>query len=143
MQEYFRSWTYWQFKYYNDVTTMARPATTESFYNMDGSLQETKVRALARPYAYAICGKPIKESLKNGVFSLKYFAERICYNKNTEVFLSEAFYYPVGFDVKFSESCKDCKLRLLNGESSSFYEVIVPDNVSNRTIELIVTSKKN
>jgi len=28
MQQYFRSWTYWQFKYYNDVTTMARPATT-------------------------------------------------------------------------------------------------------------------
>jgi len=27
---------------------------------MDGSLQETKVKALARPYAYSICGKPIK-----------------------------------------------------------------------------------
>lgn len=32
-QLFFRSWTYWQFKYYNDVTTMANPGTTESFYD--------------------------------------------------------------------------------------------------------------
>lgn len=39
MQQNFRSWTYWQFKYYNDITTMANPGTTESFYNNDGTLQ--------------------------------------------------------------------------------------------------------
>lgn len=33
MQLYFRSWTYWQFKYFNDITTMANPATTQSFYD--------------------------------------------------------------------------------------------------------------
>lgn len=28
MEINFRSWTYWQFKYYNDITTMANPGTT-------------------------------------------------------------------------------------------------------------------
>lgn len=28
MSQYFRSWCYWQFKYYNDITTAARPGTT-------------------------------------------------------------------------------------------------------------------
>lgn len=28
MRSYFRSWSYWQFKYYNDITTAARPGTT-------------------------------------------------------------------------------------------------------------------
>ena len=71
-QLFFRSWTYWQFKYYNDVTTMANPGTTESFYDQYGFLQENKVRALARPYAYAICGIPLSEKLKKGIFQLTW-----------------------------------------------------------------------
>lgn len=33
MEMNFRSWTYWQFKYYHDITTAANPGTTESFYD--------------------------------------------------------------------------------------------------------------
>lgn len=33
MAQYFRSWSYWQFKYLDDITTAARPGTTESFYD--------------------------------------------------------------------------------------------------------------
>ena len=39
MSSYFRSWSYWQFKYYDDITTAARPGTTESFYDEKGFLQ--------------------------------------------------------------------------------------------------------
>lgn len=92
---------------------------------MDGTLQENKVKALARPYAYAICGKPVKETLKNGVFTIKYFADRKCFNKNTEIYLSEHYYYPNGFDVKFSGSCDKCKLVLLPGEEKNYYQVIL------------------
>jgi len=56
MEINFRSWTYWQFKYYHDITTAANPGTTESFYDEYGNLQVNKVKALSRPYAYAICG---------------------------------------------------------------------------------------
>lgn len=55
----FNSWIYWQFKYYNDITTAARPGTTESFYNVDGSLQAIKVKTLSHPYVYAVCGEPL------------------------------------------------------------------------------------
>ena len=88
MQLYFRSWTYWQFKYFDDITTAARPGTTESFYDEYGKLQQNKVKALSRPYAYAICGVPLRETLKDGVFSLTWVASNECYNKKTELYLS-------------------------------------------------------
>jgi len=37
-EAFFSSWSYWQFKYYHDITTAANPATTESFYFNNGSL---------------------------------------------------------------------------------------------------------
>jgi len=49
-------WSYWQFKKYQDLTTAASPATTESFYTEDGELEVNKVRALSRSYAQAIAG---------------------------------------------------------------------------------------
>jgi hypothetical protein len=49
-------WAYWQFKKYQDLTTAASPATTESFYTEDGELEMNKVRALSRSYAHAIAG---------------------------------------------------------------------------------------
>lgn len=42
-------WAYWQFKYYKDLTTTAGTGS-EGFYNKDGSLQDKKVKALARTY---------------------------------------------------------------------------------------------
>ncbi len=48
-------WSYWQFKKFQDLTTAASPATTESFYAEDGELEVNKVRALSRSYAQAIC----------------------------------------------------------------------------------------
>jgi endoglycosylceramidase len=120
MEQHFRSWTYWQFKYYHDITTAARPGTTESFYDENGQLQATKVKALARPYAYAICGKPISQNFNKGVLKLTWIAGE-CYNMNTELFLSENYYFPVGKSVTFSKNCKDCELRLMKGETFDFY----------------------
>jgi hypothetical protein len=42
-------WAYWQFKTFEDFTTSAREGS-EGFYNPDDSLQEWKVKALARSY---------------------------------------------------------------------------------------------
>lgn len=47
--EQIASWAYWQFKNYWDFTTTAGTGT-EGFYNFDVSLQEKKVKALARSY---------------------------------------------------------------------------------------------
>ena len=45
--EHLVGWAYWQFKYYEDLTTSAGTGS-EGFYNQDGSLQEWKAKALAR-----------------------------------------------------------------------------------------------
>jgi len=121
MEINFRSWTYWQFKYYQDITTMANPGTTESFYDEYGNLQINKVKALSRPYAYAICGVPVRESFKKGVFTLVWVARDDCYNKKTELFLSDSFYYPAGMNIVFSKNCEGCHLQLLKGETFNFY----------------------
>ena len=43
-------WAYWQFKTYADLTTSAGTGS-EGFWNQDGTLQDYKVKALARSYA--------------------------------------------------------------------------------------------
>jgi len=43
------SWAYWQYKKLGDLTTTAGTGS-EGFYNDDGTLQDGKVAALARPY---------------------------------------------------------------------------------------------
>lgn len=47
--EHLNGWAYWEFKKYKDLTTSAGTGS-EGFYNNDGSLQDGKVRALARTY---------------------------------------------------------------------------------------------
>lgn len=42
-------WAYWEFKKYADLTTSAGTGS-EGFYNADGSLQTSKVKALTRTY---------------------------------------------------------------------------------------------
>ena len=42
-------WAYWQFKYYEDLTSSSGTAA-QGFYNFDDTLQEYKVKALARSY---------------------------------------------------------------------------------------------
>ena len=42
-------WAYWQFKIYKDLTTTAGTGS-EGFYNVDGSLQQKKLKALTRTY---------------------------------------------------------------------------------------------
>lgn len=141
MQMNFRSWTYWQFKFYHDITTAANPGTTESFYDQYGNLQINKVKALARPYAYAICGVPISEKFRKGVFKFEWVARNDCYNKNTELFLSESFYFPSGMAVSFSKNCHGCQIRLLKGEYFNFYEVILSSAAAGKKISLVISPK--
>jgi hypothetical protein len=63
------------------------------------------VKALSRPYAYAICGIPIRQSFKKGVLTLVWVASDECYNKKTELFMSDNFYFPAGMEVVFSKNC--------------------------------------
>jgi len=92
----FQSWSYWQFKLFQDITTQG-PA--ESFYTGD-QLEVEKVKTLSRTYAQAVAGTPIKMQFvpESSVFQLIYQVNTTI-TAPTEIFLNEAFYYPNGFTI--------------------------------------------
>jgi len=100
-EDNFQSWIYWQFKYYHDVTTAANPATTESFYYENGTLQSHKIRALSHPYATAICGEPVSSSFTNSSFTLTYLLGDCGDSAYSEIYINEPLYYEKGFGVVF------------------------------------------
>lgn len=104
-------------------------------------MQVNKVKALARPYAYAICGEPLLEVFKKGVFKLTWIASDYCYNKKTELFLSDNFYFPKGFTASFSKNCASCSVQLLKGETFNFYEIHLSPSSSGRKVTLTISSK--
>ncbi len=93
-------WAYWQFKTYADLTTSAGTGS-EGFWNQDGSLQDYKVKALARSYM------PITQ----GVLSKMHFDTNTAYMKahfayneaskdvETSVYLNQEYWYPNGYTV--------------------------------------------
>lgn len=58
LDEYLVGWAYWEFKNFGDLTTSAGTGS-EGFYNNDGTLQNAKVKALARSYLPATQGTPL------------------------------------------------------------------------------------
>ncbi len=85
--KYLISWYYWQFKYNMDSTCSTNPQWLHSFYYPNSTLQTEKVQTLSYSYAYAICGKYIKQSRASGSYSLNYFPAD-CGSKHTEIFLN-------------------------------------------------------
>jgi endoglycosylceramidase len=97
--KYFQSWSYWQFKSFNDITTQAT-GSSESLYNDDGTLQLQKVKALSRTYAYAIAGDPMNMQFdpSSAYFVLTYKTNNRAKGP-TEIYLNQEFWYPDGFQV--------------------------------------------
>lgn len=127
-EDNWQSWTYWQFKYFEDVTTAAKPATTESFYFENGTLQSHKVRALTHPYAYAICGEPVTTHFTDTSFELTY-KPGDCHGTYTEIYINEPLYFPHGFGVTFTPECQECHLE---GVIKSYYKVVTPERLKNK-----------
>lgn len=92
-----QSWTYWQYKYYDDLTTTGHG---EAFYDADGTLEEEKVRALSRTYAYAIAGLPASSAFDPTTSTFKFsFIINTNITSPTEIYLNQAWYYPNGYKV--------------------------------------------
>ncbi|GAM27787.1 hypothetical protein SAMD00019534_109630, partial [Acytostelium subglobosum LB1] len=98
--DYFQSWTYWQFKFYNDLTTSSE---LESLYLSNGTLDLIKVKTLSRTYAQAIAGEPrkMKFDINNGDFTLSYEINTSI-SQPTVVYLNEAMHYPSGYKAKIT-----------------------------------------
>ncbi|KAJ4461998.1 putative Glycoside hydrolase [Paratrimastix pyriformis] len=95
--KYMENWDYWQFKYFQDLTTAD---ALEGFYDSNGNLEVSKVRALSRTFAPAIAGVPVSMAFdpETALYNLKYNPNPAAKGP-TEIYLNEAWYYPHGFDV--------------------------------------------
>jgi len=96
------SWAYWQFKYNHDITTVSGPM--EGFYHDNGTLQHGKVAALARTYAPAVAGRPLKMKFEPvfGAYHLQYATEASTAHLPTDIYLNEDMTYhggPTGYTV--------------------------------------------
>lgn len=95
-------WAYWQFKIYKDLTTTAETGA-EGFYNLDGTLQDLKVKALARTYIQKAQG-----TIKSMNFSQNGdFKSTIVFDANikepTEVFMNKEYWYASGYEHSLVE----------------------------------------
>jgi len=95
-----QSWAYWQFKYFDDLTTVSGPV--ESFYTFNGSLQENKVAALSRTYAPVVAGSPVsmKYDPSSKAYRLRYITENSTVALLSEIYLNRAMHYSTGADVR-------------------------------------------
>ena len=95
--EYLQSTMYWQFKFYNDITTQT---PFEGLYNFEGELIQEKLTILSRTYAYAIAGTPtlMRFNSLTSEFILKYNIDTSS-AKPTEIYLNEEIHYPQGYNV--------------------------------------------
>jgi endoglycosylceramidase len=102
--KHLQSWMYWQFKYYQDITTCT--PTGESLYNEDGSIVDHKLRILSRSYPQAVAGSIESYHFEEvlGTFSMKYslLADVSSGSAETEIYINRDMYYPHGAHVTVS-----------------------------------------
>lgn len=102
-----QSWMYWQFKYYQDITTITPKG--ETLYNEDGSVNEDKLRILSRGYPFAVAGvlSEYAYEVLTGRFSMQYTllpqgaSDKDSHSdaRTTLVYVNKALAYPNGFQV--------------------------------------------
>lgn len=104
------SWSYWQYKYYNDYTTAARPSQCEGFFDADGNLITAKVKELARPYI-PHSSLQITKMHFNGedTFTVEFLKKSEHSSGLIEAFLSSEFHFANGVEFELRE-CVGCKI---------------------------------
>lgn len=132
-----QSWIYWQFKFYNDITTCC---SGESFYGEDGNIYMDKVKALSRTYPQAIAGNDVtfKFNSFNSDFEMTYTALSTNANKDTVIYFNYISYYFSGLAVELVVS-DEYKSQITFKVSEAKY-VIVTSNFST-TNEVPITVK--
>lgn len=104
------SWAYWQYKYYDDITTTSNES--ESLFNADGSVQkEYKLKALVRTYVQAFQGVPISMHFdaSTGDFTTVYKVDASIQHP-TVIYYNTEYYYSHGLDISVTYGDKEATL---------------------------------
>ncbi|EGC38983.1 hypothetical protein DICPUDRAFT_148335 [Dictyostelium purpureum] len=133
--KYLQSWTYWQLKYYNDITTAG---STESLYLPNGELDIPKITALSRTYAQAIAGVPqaMKYDTTDATFTLTYTIDTTI-TQPTIVYLNEQLQYPNGYTAKITQGTATLD------QSKTNYILITPSSATQNQSTITLTVTKN
>ncbi|KAN0030386.1 hypothetical protein ACTA71_010151 [Dictyostelium dimigraforme] len=133
--KYLQSWTYWQLKYYNDITTAG---STESLYLPNGELDIPKITALSRTYAQAIAGVPLLMSFNptNGDFSLSYTINTTI-TQPTQIYLNQDLHYPNGFTTTISSGT----VTISNPQKNLIYVLPNSNTINQSTITIEILKK--
>jgi Glycoside hydrolase family 5 C-terminal domain/Cellulase (glycosyl hydrolase family 5) len=121
--EHLAGWAYWQLKNYADLTTSAG-TNSEGFYNNDGTLQDGKVKALARTYLPATQG--ILQTMSFNTDTADFHARFIVDTSIPEptiVYKSDEYWYPAGFKI----SIYDAEGKKLTPQNSDVIIEFVPN----------------
>eukprot|EP01038_Epipyxis_sp_PR26KG_P014384 gene14384-19301_t len=103
MDKFMQSWMYWQYKYYQDITTCTPQG--ESLFEADGSVCEDKIKVLSRTYPQAVAGKIVNYSFDrvSSLFHMDYYATTSTGPSSTsqtsEIYFNRDLYYPHGVRV--------------------------------------------
>lgn len=110
-----QSWMYWQFKYYEDLTTCTPQG--ESLYQEDGQVCADKLKVLSRTYPQATAGviDTYHYNMETRVFELRFIpwnsesftAITSSTGKQTEIYLNHEMSYPEGFHVEMKVGDKE------------------------------------
>ena len=115
----FHSWAYWQYKYYDDYTTLARPSESEGFFDSTGKVLHNKIKLLSRPYATSICGLPLLMKFANNRLVIKLKYDRNCGESNkVQFYINHQYYFPEG--IKLLSNCTSCQIKKV---SDHYYEI--------------------
>lgn len=95
--KYLVGWAYWQFKFFEDLTTSAGTGS-EGFYNADGTLQDWKVKALARSYMMATQGRLTGMDFNSTTSAfVGEFTVDTSITAPTVTYLNSEYWYPNGY----------------------------------------------
>lgn len=108
-----QSWMYWEFKYFQDITTITPEG--ESMYGADGEVSKHKLRVLSRSYPQATAGtlQSFDFSSLTGSLSMTYNLLTALDNADTapaadadaastEIFLNRDIFYSNGINIELS-----------------------------------------
>jgi len=106
-----QSWMYWQFKYYQDLTTCTPEG--ESLYNADGTVCTDKLNVLSRSYPQATAGKLLSYhySIETKKFTMEYQPWSSVDGSSldglgtvTEIYVNRDMTFTNGFQVKITSN---------------------------------------
>jgi len=139
--EFLVGWAYWQFKFFEDLTTTASVGA-EGFYNYDGSLQQWKVKALARTYLQNTQGQLTKLNFNTvtGTFNGEFIV-------NTEIaaptvlYASKKYWYPHGKQVNLhvdGEKLTEDQVQVDDSDKNYYKFQITDASLNGKTIKVHV-----